>query len=368
MLDSETISNRQFIILVVLVTVGDSILVLPSILVLEANRDAWISGVFGILAGLLIVILFSITGKLYPNKTLVETIQLILGKWLGSIISLLFLTYPFLSVVVYLREMGDFMTTTMMPETPIQAIVIMGISVSVMGVWLGLKVICLSSEFFFPWIIILFSIFTLFLLPVSEIDQIKPVIENGLNPALRGSLHFTAFPFMELIGLLMIFPSVKDKNNIHTDFLKGALLGGIILLILTFLCLLVLGSELTERNIYPSYSLAKRVGIDHLLERVEGMLALIWILSIHFKISIYLYAFILGIAQLLKLKEYRVLILPSTVTIVSFVPVIAPNITYYNLVLRNYWPFYDATVALILPMLLIVVYYFREKIRKISHL
>lgn len=362
-LEKGIISIRQFILLVALITIGDSILVLPSIPAYEANRDAWISGLIGLMAGLLVVTICSMAGKLYPHLTLVESIQKILGNWVGSLVSLMFLAYPFLSAATHLREMGDFMTTEIMPETPIQAILILATCIIVMAVRLGLEVIGRAGEIFFPWVIVFFLILTIFLLPQIEIDKIKPVLENGLKPVLRGSLTFTAFPFMELVVFLMIFPNVKQANKIHKGFLQGALLGGIVLVILMVMSLLVLGADQTARSIYPAYSLARKVRIGLYLERVEVMLTLMWNLTIFFKIAFYFYVFNLGLAQLLKLKEYRVLVLPTALTMIALALSIAPNTTYFYKVIAKYWPFFDLTYAVFLPLLLLGVYYIRKRFK-----
>ncbi|WP_019123838.1 GerAB/ArcD/ProY family transporter [Brevibacillus massiliensis] len=71
--DDIRISLRQFTVLVMLITVGNSILVLPAIPALEAKQDAWISGLVGLAAGLLVVYLCCKTGALHPRLTLVES-------------------------------------------------------------------------------------------------------------------------------------------------------------------------------------------------------------------------------------------------------------------------------------------------------
>jgi spore germination protein KB len=359
-LEKGIISIRQFILLVAYTTIGDSILVLPSILAVESQQDAWISGLIGLIAGVLVVSILSMVGRLYPHLTLVEVIQKILGNWIGSLVAIVFLVYPLFSVAAYLREMGDFMVTEMMPETPIQAILILGISICVMATSLGIEVIARTVEIFFPWVMVLFLIFILFLLPLIEIDNLKPILENGFKPVLSGSLSFTAFTFMELVVFLMIFPNVQHANKIHMSFIKGALFGGIVLIILMTISILVLGADLTARNIYPSYSLAKKVHIGTFLERVEAIIALMWILTIFCKISIFFYVFVVGLAQLLKLKEYRVLILPAALIMIALALSIVPNITYFKMVTADYWPFFDLTFAIILPLLLLAVYGIRK--------
>jgi len=347
---------------VALITIGDSILVLPAISVSAAKQDAWISGLIGLAAGLVIVSLFCKLGKLYPQLNLIESIQQIFGKWIGTIVSFIFLTHPFFSAVMHMRETGDFIVTEIMPETPLQAILILGSCVFTMAVFLGLEVIGRAGEIFFPWVMFLFLIFIAFLLSEIKIDNIKPLLENGFRPVIHGSLTFTAFSFMELVSFLMIFPYIKHPNKIQKGFIQGALIGGIALVILIAICILVLGPDMTERSTYPSYTLAMKVRIGIFLERVEIILAIMWILTTFFKIVLNIYIVNLGLAQLLRLSEYRVLIFPLAVIMIALSSIIVPNMTYFELVVSQYWPFFDMTFAVLLPLLLLGVYYIRQSV------
>lgn len=55
MLENGKISIRQFTILVILFTVGGSILIVPSGLASEAKQDGWIAGLLALGIGLLII-------------------------------------------------------------------------------------------------------------------------------------------------------------------------------------------------------------------------------------------------------------------------------------------------------------------------
>lgn len=354
------ISIRQLTILVMLITIGDSILVLPSTSASFAKQDTWISCLVGLGVGLLAVYLFSVVGNLHPQLTLVQSSQKIFGTWLGTIVAAIFLFYPFITDVTFLREIGDFMTTEIMPDTPSQAIQVLFTCIVVFAVRLGLEVISRTGEVFLPFFIFLFLVLVIFLCPQAEFEKIQPILENGIKPVLHGSLSIIAFPFLELVVFLMIIPYINRPHQIKKGLLQGALLGGIVILILIVMSILVLGPDQTSRNLYPSYSLARRVSIGKFFERVEAMLALMWFLTIFMKSAFYFYVFNLGLAQLLKLKGYRMLTLPTALLMIVLAPIIAPDITYYNKVISTYWPYFDMTYGILLPLLLLVGYYMRK--------
>lgn len=366
MLGKGVVSARQLMILTILITVGDNILVLPSIPAVEAKQDAWISYLLGMAIGLPIVYLIRAAGSIYPQMTLVQYSQIILGRWIGAVVSLLFLVYPFLSAAAHVREIGDFMTTVIMPETPIEAVHILFLGIILIGVRLGLETITRASEFFFPLFVALFLALTLLLLPEVRVERILPMFEEGFKPIIRGSLTSAAFPFMELVVFMMIFPYVNEPKKVTRGFLLGACLGGIVLFVIILLAILVLGADITARHIYPSYALAKKISIGRFVERIEAIVAVMWILTTFFKITIYVFVLHLGIAQLFRLREYRMLVLPIGLMLAVFSLVISPNITYFSMVITKYWSYIDFTYAVMLPLVLAAGATFRKLLAKAS--
>jgi spore germination protein KB len=82
------ISARQFAILVILFSIGTTILVIPGVMAQVVKQDAWIAAVIGTGIGLLLVALYIAVGRMFPTKTLVEINETLFGKWLGKAVSL----------------------------------------------------------------------------------------------------------------------------------------------------------------------------------------------------------------------------------------------------------------------------------------
>ncbi|MEK4234389.1 MULTISPECIES: GerAB/ArcD/ProY family transporter [Paenibacillus] len=364
MLEKGKISIRQLTILVMLLTIGDSILVIPPSTTHYAKQNAWISSLIGMIVGLLAIFLYSKFAKLYPNLTLIQVIQKVFGKWIGTIISLLTLMYFLIVTVGSMREVADFVTSEMLPGTPIPAILILFILIVIMATRLGIEVIGRTGEIFTPMVIILFLILTVAIIPQMEIVRMLPILEDGIKPVLRGSISISAYTFLEPVVFLMFLPYVNQQKKITKALLQGCFLGGIIIFLTVTVSVLVLGPDLTTRDIYPSYNIARRISVGGIFERVEAMIALMWMLTLFIEVTLYFYAFVLGLSQLLNLKEFRVLTLPTGMILIALAPLIAPNYTYYNAVFDNYWVYYIITFGLFLPLVLLSVGMFRSALSK----
>ncbi|MBG9566941.1 MULTISPECIES: GerAB/ArcD/ProY family transporter [Brevibacillus] len=357
-----TIGIRQFTILVTLITIGDSILILPAAVAKEAKYDGWLSGIIGVLIGLAIVYLYCIISHLYREHTLIGKNMLIFGRWLGTCLSILFLFTVLINGSVYVRAIGDFMTSQILKETPSVAVIFLLVASALFGARLGLETFARTSEIFYVWFVFTFLSFFFLLTPQFSIHNLQPVLENGIGPAIHGSFSVIAFPFSELIIFLMITPFVDPSQKLTPAFLRGATYGGICLIAIIILTLLVLGPSMTAQDNFPSYSLAKRVHVGEFFQRQEAMMALMWFVSIYFKVVTYMYGFCLGIQQLLKLREYKLLTYPTCLLFVVGAIILLPNETFL-LQAYTFWPLFDFTVAVLYPLLLVACYYIRKRIQ-----
>ncbi|MBM7665839.1 hypothetical protein JOC25_002332 [Solibacillus kalamii] len=67
MMQDIKINPYQFMVLVVLFSVGTSILIVPSLLASETKQDAWIVATLGTAIGLIVIWLFCLIAQWFPN-------------------------------------------------------------------------------------------------------------------------------------------------------------------------------------------------------------------------------------------------------------------------------------------------------------
>lgn len=359
----EIISNRQIFILTILYIIGSSILLIPSLLALYAKQDAWISAIIGTVASIGIAWWYDRVHQLDTSKDLIEFFELAFGKWLGKGVGLLFLILPLFLSVLLLWNIGDFMVTQILPDTPIQAIFIMFIYVVIYGVRKGIEVLARSSEIFFPWIMGLAIIMILLLIPQYDVKNILPIyVEEGIQPILAGTYQMLGFPFFEMVIFLMLFPHRTQPGSKNKGFFFGIATGGIILSLFTFMCILVLGAEMSTRRTFPIYVLCKKISIGHFLERIEIIIAVIWFLSIYFKLAINFYVLAIGLKKIFSLNSYRPLTYPLGMLIISLTLITIPNsIMVFNINTKVSTAFIATFSVIFLPLVYIRLKYFKKR-------
>lgn len=362
MMQDVKINSYQFLVLVTLFTIGTSIKILPSGLAAEAKQDAWIAATLGTGIGLLVIWLFCTIAQWFPHLTFIQINEKLFGKWVGKIVSLLFVSMSFLYTSILLYYSGTFININAMPNTPMVVLNILMAMIIVMGVRLGLETIARSAEILIVVFFVLFLILVVFISPEIKFENIQPVFEVGTKAIVRSSIFLVVTSSVNAVILLMIFPAFINKTKqAKKSFLIGNLIGGIVIIIITFLSVSVLGVENTARQIYPSYELAKRVNIGDFVQRIEALMSTLWIIALYFKATLYFYASVLGMAQILNLKDYRPLTLPLGMIAVVLSLVIYPNVIYQQNWDSTTSNSLSLSIGLFLPLLLVVVYAIRKK-------
>ncbi|TQR19008.1 GerAB/ArcD/ProY family transporter [Psychrobacillus vulpis] len=350
------ISVRQFMVILILYGVGTSILNIPASITGEAKQDAWISSILGVVISLLIIKLYITVGNLAPNLSLVEIYEQILGKWIGKLVSLTFIIVTLLAAGELVFYVSNFMRTEIIPETPAYAINILFVLVIVYATYLGIETFARSAEILFPFFVLLFIIFVVLISPQIDFHNVQPVLEVGAKPLISSTFIFISGFSLPLFVLLMLFPSIINENkDSGKAFYLGTIIAGIILIIVIALPILVLGAETTSQRTFPSYALAQRISIGNFLERIEVIMGFMWIITIFIRTIMYFYASVIGLTQILKLQDYRSIVLPLGMILVVLSLIVHPNIIHSNLYDKEIWPILALIHGLFLPLLLIVV-------------
>src|SRR5213076_607651 len=109
------------------------------------------------------------------------------------------------------------------------------------------------------------------------LENIQPMFAEGLKPIIMGSYHILEVPYLELAILLMITPYVTEKEAMKKAYYRGMVFGGIILFMTVAFNILVLGAETTAKQAYPSYLLGRKISIGSFIQRIEVIVAFIWV-------------------------------------------------------------------------------------------
>lgn len=364
MAENGKISAWQAMTLVISFLMGSAILIIPSAAAVSAKQDAWLAIMAATAAGLGIILLNVSLAQKYPGQTFIQYSQSILGRVPGKAAGILTIWFSLHLGSLVTRDFGVFINTTMLPQTPLAVINAMIIVITALTIIYGLEVLARVNELIFPLLLISILAGNLLLLPLMDHRLLLPVLENGLKPVLAGSLIVIGFPFAESYIFVMLLPFIKEQKKAGKALLLGILTGGALLVLVTLSTIMVLGVGNTAASWYPVLEAARFIDLFDIIQRLDAVVIINYMGFGFIKIAVCYFAFIMGLAHWLSLKDFKPLVLPGGVLMLALSILLHENYVELVAFASKIWPPYALTVALVIPLALLLVHSVRGALKK----
>ncbi|QCR31056.1 endospore germination permease [Lysinibacillus sp. SGAir0095] len=355
------ISPFQLSVLTILFTIGTSILIIPSGMAAEVNQDAWLTSLIGIIICCGLAYFYVVCSRSMGRKNYFQYLEDVYGKVLGKLIGLLYVFLGFIGTSTLLSYYGFFTTTQILTDTPFEILNLSLAILIILVVRAGLEVLARTGELLIFWIFLLLFALIVFILPEVDFERLRPFNEASPMNHAKSILTFIASAGFPLVLFLVIFPKhINRPDKVKWNFIAGSFIGTFAVSIIIVLCILVLGASTTARQLYPTYVLAKTVSVFKIIERIESLIAGFWITTMFFKTALYFYAFVIGFAQILEVKNYRFLVIPLGLLTAAFSTVVYPDIEYMLHWDSTYWAPYTLIMGFVIPLITLII----DKIKK----
>lgn len=320
----------------------------------QAKSDAWLSILIAVAIAIPIVLIAARLLALFPGHNLFDICQYVLGKWLGKAFILLYVWYAIHVGALVLRHYGEFMDTETMPETPMIVPMLFVSALSIIVVLYGLDTMGRSARLLLN--ICVFTIVLVLCLTVQrvDVDHLLPILDNGWGPVWEGAFSAFSFPFAETFLLTAIFGGVKDRKSFYRIFLHGLGIGGILVLFISYRNILVLGPNTISNVYFPSYTAVGRINVGDFIQRIEGTVAVVFVICVFMKLSVCLLAAGQGIAKLLDLCSYRSVVVQIGLLITYLASALFDNIMEMDYFDMKVYHFYAFPFQVVFPLLLLL--------------
>lgn len=192
-----------------------------------------------------------------------------------------------------------------------------------------------------------------------DVKNIFPILGNGVMPPIKGAIVPGGW-FAEIFLITFFLPILVDqKKGLKAGFLT-ILAVTVTLVLVNLIVLFVLGATAVSK-VYPLMNVARYISLANFFEHLESSVMAIWVIGAFIKISVFYYASALGLAQWLKLSDYRTIVFPLGILIVMFSFWSLPS----NMALERYiigaFPFYSVLIQTIIPLCLLLAALMRGK-------
>lgn len=357
----ERISNIQLFTLIVGFEIGSTTLFALGI---GAKQDAWLVIIIAFLLSTFLLVAFTQIPRFYPNKNFSEILNATLGTKVAKPLLLLFGLY-FLSQAIHnFYEFGMLINLTALPRTPFLVILYLFIFVVIYVLCLGFEVLARTGEILLPYLLaflILTFIVNLFS-ETFELDNLLPVLENGIKPILEELPNVITFPYGEMVVFLMFWHHLKDKNAIRKTTFLAVGFSAVLLIFNLIIMVAVLGPELTANTEIPLLETLLSINIGDIITNLDSVAVFLMFIGGFFKTSIHFMGFCLAFTWLFNRKN------PNWV--ITIFGLLLPLFATYRFsgLDDQRWKgleggIYSIWVYSLLPILLVIVILLKKKIQ-----
>lgn len=298
-----TISPVQLFFVLLQAQIGIGLLTIPYTVQVEAGKDGWLSillmGLF-VQGGIAVAWLLS---SRFPSLTLYEFAPLLVGKVIGTVLTLLYTLFFFSIVAHQLSMFLSLSSNWAFPRTPHIIFGVLSVAVTVYLVKENVRIIArflvLAS---FLLLIIPFAILPL--IPHFEIHYLLPVASNGAGDIMKGSGKLVlAFSGFEL--LMWLYPFTEGSTKAKWKAAAGAsAVTTVIYAFVAFASYAIFSPKEIKVVPEPVLYILKEVELV-VIERIDLLFLTIWAVFVLTTLMSYLYMASTGLTHLLKAKEHR---------------------------------------------------------------
>jgi len=357
-LEKGRISALQMEFMMVPTIIATGVLSIPSIAGRFARHDMWMTPIIGSLIGFFTVYIAWKLHQLFPRQTPIQYSEQIVGKVIGRLFSLFLVFFYIHDTGLIIRQYSDFITGNVMLETPAVVFSIGILFVSALAVRGGIEVIARSAVIC-TTLFLCTSVALIFLIKDLDVSYMLPILENGPLPVIKGGFVHNAW-FSEFFLLAFIFPFLNSQNKGLKSGMKATLYVMLLLLVVNFFVLTLLGVS-SVNQFYPVFSIVRAITVLGFFENFEIIITASWVLGNFVKVSVFLYVASLGLAQLLRLSDYRLIVFPLCLLLILLSYWDIPNIVVLVDYMTKVQPFYFLLVQTVLPLFLLFIALARKK-------
>lgn len=359
-MQKELITDKEAICLIIIFVIGSSLIIGVGG---DSKNDAWIAAIVGIIMAIPILLVYARILSLFQGKDLFDILNLVLGKIVGKIVTVIYIWYAFHLGALVLHNYGEFINTVAMPETPmIVPMLCLGLT-CVYAARLGVEVLGRITTYLLPILFFILIVVQVMAIPQLNFSNLKPILGNGLGPVLKGAFSTFSFPFAETVLFMGLFSSLKMNKSPYRVYFWGIFIASLVIIITTIRNITVLGNMLGSFY-FPSYEAVSMISIGDFLQRIEVTVSVVFIFAVFTKTSICLLAASKGIEKLFNLKDYRSIVIQTGLLMIYFSYFIYDNSMQMKDWAFKVYPYYAFPVQVILP---VIIWIFAEiKVKKMK--
>ncbi|UUZ94505.1 spore germination protein [Paenibacillus sp. P25] len=339
--------------------IGVGVLPLPLFAVEAANTGAPLVTSLAILLAYFGLWLVTKLGMRFPNQSIIQYSDTLIGKWPAWVGSLLIICFFGILTSLAAREFGEVVITSVLKKTPLEVTVIVMLILATFSTRNDVTTFTYIHHFYLPLIVFPAVLIVALSLKNADTIHLQPLWGNDPPHMINGVLVVAAL-FQGSFIYTMVIPAMRRPDRALIASFWGMVIAGGLYLSIVVAAVGVFGSEETGKLLWPTLELAKTTTLPgNILERLDAAFLAVWVTAVFTTLFSSYYFTIHSLSKKLGLRDHRSLsmfVLPFLFA-VAMVP---QNVLHmYEIIsIVGKW---GLVLTILYPLLLFIVAVIRKK-------
>jgi len=339
--------------------IGVGVLQLPLFAVRAADSGAPLVTLLGMLVGFIGLALIAMLGMRFPNQSIIQYSEEIIGKWVAWIGSMFIIAFFAFLTSLTAREFGEVVVTSVLKTTPVEVTVIVMLLLAALSTRNDITTFAYIHFFYFPILLGPGLVIVALSLKNAEIINLQPLWGNAPQGMLGGILTVAAL-FQGSFVLTMVIPAMRRPEKAMKASVLGMTIAGGLYVTIVVATVSVFGAEETKMLLWPTLELAKATSLPaNVLERLDAAFLAVWVTAVFTTLFSSYFLTIHSMSKLFRLRDHRMfsLFLLPIVFVMAMLPVNILNM--YEII--QFVGRIGLCITIVYPAVLLTISFIRKK-------
>lgn len=353
MINEDKFGLAEAVYLTTLIIVSKILYTSTSVVVKSTGTAAWYTTLISCAVSIFFFFLITKLMDRFPSRDIMEIYQIVLGKYLGSFICILFSSYVLFYSSSILREFEEMIKAYSLPYTPPSIIMASATTIAVLIAYKGIHNIARLAYLAFFIVMCGIVIILILSIPNYNFGYLKPLGGYGIARTLKVAVFRTS-AYGEVLILALIVTSLENRSILKKAGILSLLLSGLVFSVTFLLYISAFGYSMGMENLSGMFQMSKNIYYTGFFQRVETIFLFIWVISSLLAVAISFYSSVAVYCKTFKITNHRPLLLPFSFLMytLSFIPKNISEVIQINLTLIRQYSF---PITFLMPILVLLI-------------
>lgn len=326
-------------------------LIMPRVLCQAGGTAAWMIPVIAVLGATVVFFVLQHLSAAFSRASLLSIAGLFWGRAVQFSLGVLFSGLFILYYGYQLRIFAEFVLSTLLPSTPISAVLISMVLLNIYLAYGGLESLSRTIMVIVPIGLTVLILALTMGGSMGKIYNITPWLGYGLWETVRTGLLYTGL-YVEIALFGFIAPLFRKQKYYQQAGLTTLAFSALLFVFAQIVYELCLPIATAQQIGFPLYQVVRLIRIEVFLQRLDPLFVFVWASVSAVGLAVCLYGGALTLAQGIRAPDFRPYLFPLAVLslCVAFVPPRAVDAvqTYSMMFLLIQAPFFGLPALLLL--------------------